>query len=448
MSSNKRQRRQVLPEEEYSSHLSQIIQRDYFPDIPQLESKLALQERREVGDFAGAIAVRKVVRKLQEQEEEQQQQEQAAEKDANDGVRRTARPLHRETVTGFHSRVTSEDNAEFIEEQKKEVEVVRKRRHDYLMLTNYATESTRQSTRAKSPQLLLASDEFNSASSRPKQARKDERSSLFFAPATQSASTNTAAKDQPRLLTNGLQSTDDASKLLMPPPSGITRKQDLVEYTPRADTERRIQPEATRFPHQIIPRVQSNFEEADDDESSTADDSSDSSTDLDESVHASSLRRERLKAMNKRKKENETFVPMSPLTTPGVSAVQFASRSESSSPTHSLSVSEVSFAFPEESSRDKARTKAQAGLDARSKRRRAAGTSKHKSADKKLASLFDSSSRPSSARSGSAFSTALRASYTPAASSRSSRSHSRSQQRDSVHNATPRIIGRPESTSR
>ena len=65
----KRQRREVVTEEEYNSTLSEIIQRDYYSDLPQLQLKAAVLKKREKGDIAGAVQVRRTARKLQHHEE-------------------------------------------------------------------------------------------------------------------------------------------------------------------------------------------------------------------------------------------------------------------------------------------------------------------------------------------------------------------------------------------
>ena len=54
-------RRRVLPEEEYTANLAQVVQRQYFPDLPQLADTAALYERRAAGDVAGAVAIRRVM---------------------------------------------------------------------------------------------------------------------------------------------------------------------------------------------------------------------------------------------------------------------------------------------------------------------------------------------------------------------------------------------------
>ena len=77
-----RQRRKVLSEEEYTATLSSILQRDYFPEIPQLERQAAILERRAQGDIAGAVAVRRAARRLKQHEETIASLEEEAEREA------------------------------------------------------------------------------------------------------------------------------------------------------------------------------------------------------------------------------------------------------------------------------------------------------------------------------------------------------------------------------
>ena len=57
------QRRLVLSEEDYTDKLSKIIQRDFFPDVSNLERQNALLDCRLRGDAVGAVAVRRAARK-------------------------------------------------------------------------------------------------------------------------------------------------------------------------------------------------------------------------------------------------------------------------------------------------------------------------------------------------------------------------------------------------
>jgi len=111
-----RQSRAVITEEEYTSTLSTIISRDYYPALPSLRRDAAIMKLRAEGDISGAVAIRRAARKLAMHEEALAEQEIEDEMEAvllHGGIRKQARPLERETVEGFHARVTSEDNAEF-----------------------------------------------------------------------------------------------------------------------------------------------------------------------------------------------------------------------------------------------------------------------------------------------------------------------------------------------
>ena len=78
---SRRQRRVVLPEEEYQSTLESVIQREYYPSLPELTKQVAVIDRREEGDYRGAILVRRAARQISEHEQvlsEVEQQEQTS----------------------------------------------------------------------------------------------------------------------------------------------------------------------------------------------------------------------------------------------------------------------------------------------------------------------------------------------------------------------------------
>ena len=120
------QRRLILPEETYTTTLSTIISRDYYPALPSLRRDAAVLHCRSIGDVAGAVAVRRAARKLYLHEENLKEKERTDEEEAvreRGGVRKRPRPLERESVEGIHMRVTSEDNAEFervVERERRE----------------------------------------------------------------------------------------------------------------------------------------------------------------------------------------------------------------------------------------------------------------------------------------------------------------------------------------
>jgi len=127
------QSRDVLEEEEYTSTLSHIIARDYYPSLHSLRRDQAILDARRTGDVATAVAIRRAARKAEierdnewskDQEEEQDAYEETAIVPHVNGiaihVRKRPRELKHETVDGFHQRVISEDNAEFDANQERE----------------------------------------------------------------------------------------------------------------------------------------------------------------------------------------------------------------------------------------------------------------------------------------------------------------------------------------
>lgn len=139
------QPRSILEEEEYESTLSHIVTRDYFPSLPSLRRDAEILDARSRGDMAGAVSARRRARamelleekeRMEDVEEEERAMVVAANNTINnncgesmDGVGLRVRPrqLKHESITGFHARVTSEDNAEFEsnkERESKEREVI------------------------------------------------------------------------------------------------------------------------------------------------------------------------------------------------------------------------------------------------------------------------------------------------------------------------------------
>jgi len=216
------QNRLILPEETYQHTLSNIIRRNYYPSLPSLHRDIAILTHRSNGNVAGAVAVRRAARILQSHEESADKEENRRESEAvngnsngngngnGNGVRITARPLERESVDGFHARVTSEDNAHF--EYHMREEAAEKRRVmdvvfntsgvDYKnvgeMLQNgngereEYVEDTKVERLVLAPSPLMASNEeqFTQTVERVRYAgttadgknNTNDRSSLFFAP--------------------------------------------------------------------------------------------------------------------------------------------------------------------------------------------------------------------------------------------------------------------------
>lgn len=88
-----RQARQVLTEEEYTSTLSSIISRDYYPSLSSLRRDVAILDKRKNGDIRGAVTLRRAHREICEQEEELALRERLEEEEAleNGGVRKRPR---------------------------------------------------------------------------------------------------------------------------------------------------------------------------------------------------------------------------------------------------------------------------------------------------------------------------------------------------------------------
>jgi hypothetical protein len=126
------QPRSILEEEEYESTLSHIVTRDYFPSLPSLRRDAEILDARSRGDMAGAVAARRRARAMEMQEEKERMEDGEEEEralmvanncgESMDGVGLRVRPrqLKHESITGFHARVTSEDNAEFESNQERE----------------------------------------------------------------------------------------------------------------------------------------------------------------------------------------------------------------------------------------------------------------------------------------------------------------------------------------
>ncbi len=241
------QRRKVLTEEEYTDNLSKIITRDYYPSLPSLHRDSAVLQKRSEGDIAGAVAIRRCARKIENDEEIRQQNEMEEERIArtkNGGIRKRPRPLDRESVDGFHARVTSEDNADFEVNMKQEA---RQKRHemdivynttgvDYknvknLLLQNGGdgdmTDTTdtaammQKQKRLLAASPLMASDEFTAPVERIRAAGTThdgknicDRNSLFFPPSGLDTNVDNKPQNQDQVLLLKNEGIND-----MPPPS-------------------------------------------------------------------------------------------------------------------------------------------------------------------------------------------------------------------------------------
>jgi protein DGCR14 len=296
-----RQARRILTEEAYTGTLSTIISRDYFPSLQSLQRDAAVLEKRSQGDIAGAVAIRRQARKLALHEEDLAEQERMEEQEAimeNDGIRKRARPLHRETVDGFHARVTSEDNHDFEVEMRTENRERRERMNiiynsvgtQYSQVpkllesqrnNNHEDSSERQISRTLAETPMMASDEFTAPTIPLQLAGGDgtaERNSLFFSPAHRSETL--PIEQQGRQLNLQLEqnvaSANLEDSIAMPPPSSfLCRKSEqlctkyevkmkapvgqMVEYTAKRSmvqsNKKHTIPANTRFVYQNESRL-------------------------------------------------------------------------------------------------------------------------------------------------------------------------------------------------
>ena len=403
------------------------MERDYFPDLAALRQKAALLERRAANDFKGAVAVRRAGRKLLEHEESLAAKDKEDEQDVvalrDGGVRRNPRPLHRETVQGFHARVTSEDNHDFHESMKEEVHANEQRlkevfQNPYPALTNGPSHSGRVGRGSETP--LLASDQFTAPHHRIAAPKNQSTSNPFFFPPTAATATTPLPVDgsQRKQLTNG-----SSAQELMPQPApkrasgtaiisavaltnqtdrdsggkakqsnsslavALVHKNSLVEYLPKSRLEKRVEPSRTRFPVTTtttttlarLPLHGQNNGDGNGD--STTDYSTDATTDIDAPMP--SIEQDRRARARKAQRESDTLVAMTPLIVPGRGGepaspiTTWGSVSEtplvlggmdtdmnSDSNIHKAAAS-TSYSLPTETNRDRAARQAEAKMIAR-----------------------------------------------------------------------------------
>lgn len=278
----KRQRRKILSEEEYSSTLSQIITRDYYPALSSLNRDAAILQKRSEGDISGAVAIRRAARSIAISEELNGKSEEVEEliASANGGIRKRPRPIERENVDGFHERVTSEDNADFEINMRQEAMLKRKQmdlvfntsgsgyKNVGRMLLEHGTgtetdggvvgnrddnsaKEKRESRLSLCDTPTTASDEFNPPVQRIQAPgttidgeNKTDRNSLFFIPnhyealstsKSSSTSTSTSIFTQSNMtLMYNDESANSTNVLLkdMPPPSSRSSCDEIVTSLP------------------------------------------------------------------------------------------------------------------------------------------------------------------------------------------------------------------------
>lgn len=249
----KKQKRKILTEEEYTTTLSTIIQRDYYPSIPSLHRDASVLQKRSENDTAGAISIRKAARKLELQEEECKLREDEEDYKAllyHGGIRDRARPLERESIDGFHKRVTSEDNSYFDENMRKEVREHKEKMdiiyqsnignpkgHVMKLLENYNEHGRKDDSslvmlKNNKESFTSASDQFNPPVERIQTAgttkdgkSKSIRNSLFFTPQHYNPSTsalpmNDCCSSESKAIIPLLENTNitDDNQIMPPPP--------------------------------------------------------------------------------------------------------------------------------------------------------------------------------------------------------------------------------------
>lgn len=445
--SSLRQRRVILTEEEYTSTLDNIISRDYYPALASLKRDAAILQKRAENDVPGAVAIRRAARAVQQHEDRLKQMEEEEEQEASKygGFRSNPRPLHRESVDSFHTRVTSEDNEEF-------------------------SRVTKQEERQKGELVLVTAVNDNDNLMLLKNGEVQTTNPFFFPPKLLPSSNQPYSKQQP---TNTLLLKDknDIDTLAMPPPDNrnkqnqITIASEKIEHPPQltlveyvakasADNEIKIQPSQTRFPHQSKSRLihasaDRNYMQQ------IAIHDGDETTDLDEDDSSlfslSKQKNERLQ------KERETFVCMTPQIVPNENnGSPITTWGEIASTPLVLSKGDEllearKFDLPSPDSKDDKARQVEATLLKRSKMYKMANRQTKKQNRPSSQSLQPSMNKTSSsirkgsnhfsvnARSGSAFGSALRASYSSSVTSHRSNS-SRKRKHSTAHQPTPKLL--------
>ncbi|GAX12251.1 hypothetical protein FisN_1Hu182 [Fistulifera solaris] len=436
---NKHGARKILKEEDYQAALSDIITRDYFPEVDALKRQVDQQQQRCITDSShGKFQMQQTFR-LQEDNQH------ASVLDVRGTELPTSR--HMESLSAFHDRVTSEDNASFDQVQTEEV----RRNAKIAALCNAPARTEkrplltlRSSSHAMSP-LPLASNQFDPPSHQLSISayQRESNNAFFFAP----EDCRTAGRP-----TLAITSSSNASKSpfvqTMPPPAnrGDTSTTKIV-------SQKQIVPSATRFPsREITPKsALSNWDlESQSDLCSSTDDGSEF-TDFDRSP-GFPLHVERDQAIKKCNSELNKLVRMTPLIVPGSRGAEESSplitwgtvdSTPLVVPQQDVHASPV-FQLPQTSARDEAATKAHERLA-----RRSATSHQRNSVLPALRASIqrDKSSagqkcRPVSARSSKSLGSALRKSYlrAPGSAQRGSSSNVMiPASTDTAYRLTPRL---------
>ncbi len=497
---NEGQRRLVLTEEDYTSKLSSIVARDFFPDVSKLERQSALLDRRLEGDLAGAIAVRREIRRSIQNEENAEAKREQDDRDligdtlsgsvvvrsktqAHLGrpIRKRPRPLEDESLTGFVARATNEDDHEFDSNLKRDVKENRQRISEY-----YELSSKKNIKDTPNLHLEMASDDFAPESNRMQWQKPTARNALFFNPTP----INRPPQNYNGIVEGGTKliegpdgeasSMKNEERSLMPPPSkqqtsaivsihkaerqNAARfpKSELVEYIPKHNLEKKIEPRATRFPsnESALSTIGSDTgngitgEEID--SASDTDYMSEVSTDLDASLR--SVEEERRRFQSKKKSDRRSYIAMTPQIIPGAGnespittwgCIDGTPLILSGDDVANTIERQPSFRMPDISKRESAANKADVLMAKRTKLA-SSSSSRTKTRTKRVKgdrtasltpaalSLLEKTKRP---QSGGAFVSSLRTSYAPRrpSSSASRKRSSKTRRRDHAYNATPQI---------
>ena len=447
-------KRAILKEDEYQATLSDIISRDYFPHVDELKKQMGLLQHRDAGDTSGGVRLVKRYHRSSQQSESGESAEQYTTSVDSGGLTGASKLFHLESLSGFHARVTSEDNASFDQVQSEET------RHQAKIseLCNSSTSfkkrahpALRSSSHVLSP-LPLASEQFDPPSHQRfiSDYEKEPRNSFFFVPGARQKSDHQmlaviCPSDSSEILNQGRRIS---STQTMPPPINMG---DI--YKRNLTSQKEIVPSATRFPVKVLasnPVVNNNWDvENQTDYWSSTDDGSET-TDLDSSPRFP-LHVEKMQAIKQRKRDLSKFVRMTPLVVPG------ARGTEESSPLITWGAVEGTplvvpnldtpvppmFRLPEMSARDDAATKAQERLCHRPRSLQQGDLVME--AQRSTKHMRDNSSahrtRPLSARSGSSLGSALRKSYlrTPVSVQRESGSNAKPPSTDTAYQLTPQL---------